>query len=329
MDRYVSTDCPICGKPLFNKDNVVCPTCGAPYHRECFFGNGGECIFPELHESNESWKPPVKEDTKEDFEKSPDLHCSRCGTVNPKNGLFCQVCGNQLNDVSANDNLTNGSNPNYGQTPPSFGGMGGGFIPPGMPLNPFTTPFGGVAPDDVIDEVPAKDLAIFVGRNSHYYLPAFKAISSKKSKVVNWSAFFFQGGFFLYRKMYGTGILLFLLTTLLSIPSTLVLYQNMSTMAELSYNIPIGADTLSNLTIVANLLGLALRLTCGLFANTVYKSHCYSKIKAEKEKNLAEPEYLAALSKKGSVALKLITGLLVAYMVFTVFSMFAMLLMGY
>lgn len=325
MDRYSKIDCPICGKPLSNTDVVVCPICGAPYHRDCFVNEGGNCVFTDLHEKNEEWLAPVKESPEAKFDGNAELRCSRCGTINPPNGLFCQVCGNQLNDTAPN---TEGNNETATrqQPPQTLGGMGG--FPPGMPLNPFTTPFGGVAPDEVIDEVPAKDLAIFVGRNSHYYLPAFKAISNKKAKLINWSAFFFQGGFLLYRKMYVLGIIVFLLTTILSMPYALLLYQTMNINTELSLNIPISIETLTTLNLVCNFLGLVLRFTLGLFANTLYKSSVYSKIKSIKNFDLPETEYFATLTKKGSVALKLVTGLLIGFMVLYIFTMGSALMLG-
>lgn len=319
MDRYSSIDCPICEKPLSGgEDIVVCPTCGAPYHRSCFLSEGS-CVFTELHERGEDWQPPKKE---EKFDGNAELRCSRCGTINPQNGLFCQVCGNQLNDTSPE----NASQP--GQIAPPPFGMGGGFAPPGMPLNPFTTPFGGVSPDEVIDDIPAKDLAVFVGRNSHYYLPRFKDIVTKKSRIINWSAFIFHGGFFIYRKMYGIGIIAILLSVLLSIPNTLILYQTMTATADLAFSMPISFESLRNLNMVCTFLVLALRLGCGLYANTLYKKHAYKKIKKEQEKSLPETEYLALLTKKGSVAIKLVTGLLVGYMVLNIVSMYFMLLMG-
>ena len=88
MDRYASIDCPICNKPLSDGNGiVVCPTCGAPYHYDCF-SQEKHCIFTDLHESGEDWKAPKKEEL---FEENTELRCSRCGTINPHHGLFCQV----------------------------------------------------------------------------------------------------------------------------------------------------------------------------------------------------------------------------------------------
>lgn len=172
MNRYANIDCPACGKPLDDGNAiVVCPTCGAPYHLDCY-KKEGTCLFPELHEKNEAWEAPAKE---EKYDGTAQLRCSRCNTVNPASGIFCEVCGNMLNDKETTADQQS--------RPLNDAGGIGSFIPFGMPLNPYTTPFGGVSPDEDIDDIPAKDLAIFVGRNSHYYLPRFKQLSMTKGKV--------------------------------------------------------------------------------------------------------------------------------------------------
>ncbi len=359
MSRYDSLNCPICGKPLNNGDEiVVCPDCGAPYHRTCF-KEKGVCIFPELHEKGESWQPPKSkaEENQEKYDGGAVLRCSRCGTINPPYGIFCQVCGNQLGNSSDSDHAAFGQNgqfgpdgepippagngsssyspnnpygqPQNGMPRPPFGAPGGP-IPPEIPLNPFTTPFGGVAPDEVISDIPAKDLAIFVNRNSHYFLPRFKQIAQNKSKILNWSAFFFHGGYFLYRKMYGLGILVLLLECLLTVPATLITLQGLSggsstliTSASTS-----SLTAISVISTICYFLELALRFSCGLFANTLYFNHCKKKILQEKAIQRSEDEYYAALSKKGSVATKLITGLLIAYAVLYFVCLYILILSG-
>ena len=62
--------CPVCSKEFENDDDiVVCPKCGAPYHRDCY-SIEGKCIFPDLHRSKQSWK--------EVYDKSLDETTCRC-----------------------------------------------------------------------------------------------------------------------------------------------------------------------------------------------------------------------------------------------------------
>lgn len=323
MNRYANIDCPICAKPLKDNDTiVVCPECGAPYHLECY-KEKGQCIFDELHKNNEDWQPPEVE---EKFDGKASLRCSRCGTINPPHGIFCQVCGNQL----ANQNTTT---PPNNQVPPNMnGGFMGGFYPPtGMPLNPFTTPFGGVAPDDDIDDIPAKEIAIFVGNNSHYFLPKFKQLSNTKGKAksVNWSAFLFTGGYYLYRKMYGIGIVLLILQLLLAIPNTIMLASSLY--SPMVLDLPFDMGMIATVNFITSLISWALRLACAFLTNSIYKKHVFKKIKKIKAttEGQGEEQYLATLRKKGSVAIKLILGLIIAYFTLSILSFFLLTLLGY
>lgn len=312
-NRYDSVNCPLCDKPLADGDVVVCPECGAPYHKECYLKQG-HCIFTELHDKQEYWAPPVLEVAEDGTNnetaglRDEALRCSRCGTVNPVDGIFCQVCGNQLGE----SNKDNAGNPIASQAPPqgSFGGLGG-IVPPGIPLNPYGSPFGGVAPDEEIDGVPAKELAIFVGRNTHYFLPRFKEQSVTKRRVINWPAFLFVGFYYLYRKMYGWGLMLVGLEFLLSIPSFLITWQTLQSAGITS--VTQVDETLYAFANICSLLMLVTRLVFGLFANEFYKKHVYKKISVVKAAAPNEDEYLGQLVKKGSVAVKLMIGIIVGY----------------
>jgi hypothetical protein len=327
MSRYDSIDCPICGKPLDSGEEiVVCPECGAPYHRSCYLEHGS-CVFPDLHEKGEAWEAPNRE---EKYDGNASLRCSRCGTINPPHGIFCEVCGNKLSDSPVPPAGEQTSAPGGWQTPPAgqppFQGGFGGF-PQGMPLNPYTTPFGGVAPDEEIDGIPAKELAIFVGRNSHYFLPRFKELSRTRAKMINWSAFFFHGGYFLYRKMYLPAILVLLFNLLLSVPGTLLMMETMYGSDMLGFSIA-SVSTLTTANLLCSFAELAMRFFCGFLANTLYKGHCQKKITRLKAEFGNTEDYYGILAKKGSVATKLITGILIAYMALNFISLYLLIIFG-
>jgi len=313
MSRYANIDCPVCGKPLDDGSSVVvCPDCGAPYHLECY-KTSGECIFGDLHEKNEDWIPPKKE---LEFNPQDEFRCSRCGAVNPSDGVSCEVCGNQLGDKTPQPN-------------PELPRMGGGFIPRNLPLNPFTTPFGGVSPDEEIDGVPSKELAIFVGQNSHYFLPRFKILNKTRAMLVNWAAFLFMGVYFLYRKMYVLGIVIILSSLLLSIPGALALIASANSVASLNTS-TLDVDLLAKFSTIASFIGAILRVFCGLFANKIYHKHVMKKIAKIKQnpKSKNKEEYYSMLKKQGSVDTKLITALIMAYSIAIFLMVFAALFLG-
>ena len=96
--------CPVCSKEFENDDDiVVCPKCGAPYHRECYAVNG-KCIFPDLHKSKQSWKEAYDKSendyTENDYtENDTDtVICPKCGEKNDKNSPVCRNCNKILDE---------------------------------------------------------------------------------------------------------------------------------------------------------------------------------------------------------------------------------------
>ncbi len=200
MFKYKGVHCPHCGKEFKEDDSIlICPECGAPYHQHCI-QELGACMFGELHAKGESWQPPksAAEEAEERCDGMASRRCSRCGTVNNPDKLFCEVCGTPLNQ----ENEKEQPNPTASQPFQQFqGGMPGVHQ---IPYNPYTTPFGGLGAEETVDGVPVKDLALFVGQNPHYYLPKFKEMSvQKKAASWNWSAFFLDSIYLFYRKMWG------------------------------------------------------------------------------------------------------------------------------
>lgn len=321
-DKYKSINCPICDKSLENSDVVVCPDCGAPYHRNCYLQEK-QCIFPELHASGNDWKAPksmLEGDTANSVpvEKLENTinSCTRCGTVNPPQGVFCQICGNKLPEKPTtidnqetfpreNDFPQDKFEPSKNYTPPD-----------GIPLNSIMNPLGGLTPDETIDDVPVKELAVFVGRGSHYYLPKFKELSQNRGKSLNLGAFIFTGGFFLYRKMFMLGLLFCGFDILFSIPSSILLYEQMTSQMISGTQLIASNQSVTNLESICSMLILVLRCVCGFFANNLYKNHVFKKIKEIKSTNLQESEYFKTLAKQGSVAMLLIRLLVGFYVTF-------------
>jgi len=292
MGKYHGVDCPICHEPIEDGRMIaICPDCGAPYHKECV-EKTGVCLYEDtLHAEHKSWHPP------RDPRFEPDDHrrCSRCGTQNPIGTLFCVVCGTPLNRPETEEGA---GGDRSSQTPemaqrPLFQ----------MPYDPQNTPFGGVHPDEEIDGIAARDWAIFVGANTPYFLPKFRKMAQKGSRMTfNFSAFFFGAYYFLFRKMYLWGVLLLILQTLLQLPASFV-HVNAVLQENMQMVMPMFAtEQMIALARVGNWLTLILQFIIGFFANRWYMLHAKGKINALKEKKLPDDEYRFLLMKKGSIA---------------------------
>ncbi len=353
MSRFVGNECPICNKKFTDKDDIVaCPECGTPYHRECIKQNGNTCVMNNLHETHTFWKSK-QEEKEEFAKRMVEAEgagnvCPRCGTVNGTQDTLCKICGSVLapvaqktqdttnppqdtinppQDIQHNPYQTKGADiPPFGADPKS------GFepnqhynrpnindtdnqnqLPPGfMPYNPYTTPFGGLNPDELIDGVAVKDLAVFIGRGSDQYLIKFK-IMGRSVMTLNLAAFFFNGLFFLYRKMYGLGTLVLLSFVVLSVPGMLISLNNMILSVLPSKALPINVDNLATIASVFSVLRLSVMFFSGMMANRIYRSHCISKVKSIKSLKLNEREYYATLNKRGGVNMNIIILLLAVY----------------
>ena len=284
MMDYIGIPCPVCGKKFEKGDDiVVCPECGAPHHRDCYEKNHG-CANAVNHASGKEWAPPEPEH-KEDYDGTKELRCPKCNTLNPYDGIFCQVCGTRLENYTSRHSETR---ENTGPTP----------IPP----NPFTTPYGGISPDETMEDIPVKDIVLYVGENSFYFLPFFKEFSQgRRSFSWNWSAFIFHFFYFFFRKMWLPGILLLLFDLIVSVPSILV---NWSTFAQMGLLEPLkysfDLDLLYNVSMVLGWLSLAVRFVMAGFANRIYYSRVVTKVKQLRSQTFpSEAAYVGELTRQG------------------------------
>lgn len=347
---YTGLKCPVCGKPFTSEDDiVVCPECGAPYHRACY-QQAGHCVFEEKHGTPDAWKPP-EEAPKDEEEKA----CPRCGKKNARDALFCDQCGQPLSGAEANEPPQAGYAP-YGNTPnagPSpYQNPGASNPPPyqnpGVPNTPYNGPYpfafdpmGGVGKDELLgDGVTAEDAAKFVQTNPQYYIPTFFNMKRYHRSRFNFSAFLFSGGWMLYRKQYKWGAILTGIMALIYVLSTFVSYHFaspiiMDLMQQVGVDINAAYPTMEQsvqfmsllmqqaplqifLVWVPSLLSLirfVIMLFVGFNGNRMYMNHCIRRISAIREQNPAPEDYTVRLQLHGGVNTSLAIFLLICYMI--------------
>ena len=85
MPKYYGCPCEGCGKPLTLQDDiVVCPDCGAPYHRTCY-EKMGLCIHAPAHGAGYEWKFP--------YQDAQLRTCPACGERTLRSEERCRCCG--------------------------------------------------------------------------------------------------------------------------------------------------------------------------------------------------------------------------------------------
>ncbi len=208
---FTKKSCPVCTKRFTDGDDiVVCPKCGAPYHRECYETKGA-CIFSDLHKKGEAWHDENEEPDIESAEEADDnsIVCRRCGHKNSKDSIVCERCGDFLTDSynsPFDDEETDEDDPLRMASPV--------FRTKKYHIDDIRDFAVGIKRDEDFEGVTGEELMTYVGSNELYYGPIFSSIKKRNISRYNFSTFLFQGVWYFYRKQYLMGIIISLLTVL-------------------------------------------------------------------------------------------------------------------
>ena len=351
---YTGLKCPVCGKPFTSEDDiVVCPECGAPYHRACY-QEAGHCIFEAQHGTPDAWKPPQQEPSAETATEGKI--CPRCGKKNVQTALFCDQCGQPLGE-NAQEAPPNAYAP-YGpasagappyQNPGAPNGSAPPYQNPGTPNAPYpgqpypfaVDPMGGVHPEEPLaDGVTAGDAAKFVQTNPQYYVPVFINMKRYHKGRFNFAAFLFSGGWMLYRKQYKWGTILTGLMALVYLLSTFISYRFstpiiVDLMQQVGVDLNAAYPTMEQsvqfmgllmqqapwqifMVWVPSLLSLVhfgIMLFAGFNGNRMYMNHCIRRIGSIRAENPDPADCAVRMHVHGGVNTSLAICLLICYMI--------------
>ncbi len=295
-EKRKNSQCQICRSYLFADDDVViCPTCGAPHHRDCW-QTVGHCGAQDTHGTDNQYDKVQKmksESEEQQEDGNIEQKCGFCGRTSKNEGApFCPYCGQPYK--------------NHGSHHPPF-------VVNGTSIN--FDPLGGVQKGTKIEGVDAEDIATFVGNNSGRYVNKFKTLNKGNKNSWNWLAFLFPSAFCLSRKMYSNGILFLIV----SIAANLCFVPFNNTLASLGdiermtreQLVSLATENMSAFTpliwimcAVGTVLFILPHIICGLRGDWMYRTHALSKIKTIKE-NKEINDYNTELKTKGSVSLGL------------------------
>ncbi len=297
MDRYLGSKCPYCEKEFQPGDDVVvCPDCGTPYHRSCWKERGA-CAYQGRHGSYE-WKPelPFHAVVPQDAETA---YCPNCGAPVAPDAKFCPSCGTTFGQTSS------AGQPSFfgGSYAGEAGAPGTAAFPPNVRV---------FSEEEPIGDFHAKEYATFVGKNQRYFLPRFKLFSEGRHNSFNIAAFLFGYLYLFYRKMYGLGAIVLLLTVLLDLPSLAASYAdfqqaliNAGALSGAVFSIP-GNQLLSSLSMVGSILLWCVKAGLLVFADRYYFHFSTAKIHSLKEAYPESGMYEAGLLRKGGTSVALV-----------------------
>lgn len=324
---FTKKSCPVCSIRFKEDDDiVVCPKCGAPYHRDCY-DIKGKCIFPELHKNKETWHSDDEEPETEETPESVFIICRHCGHRNSKDNIVCEQCGDFLTGPTKvipnyfgssfdDEEIHDGDDPML--IPPIFN-MRNIQI---SDLKEFAV---GVKKDEDFDGVTGEELLTYVGTNELYYGPVFSSIKHRDTSRFNIATLFFQGIWYFYRKQYVKGIFVGILTFIPAIveyicswffgtgelwkQATEAITESSKAASYREYIdwIMTNCDTLHGvlmlLPYLLSLIVLVLTIIFACNANRNYYKHAIKKIKAikEKHKDKDKKEILDIIREKGGI----------------------------
>jgi len=315
--NYSGYNCPVCGKEFGeNEDIVVCPVCGAPHHRECYKKIGG-CALEANHAKGISWEDytrgqaagrqqPPRSSAGPGPAAGEMRRCPSCGSINPPDGVFCQVCGTMLGRPA-------GSGP-AGQAAAGQGGQR--QSPPGYypGQTAYMPPYAGMNPDDRLGEATVKEVATYVGPSSAFYLSRFRLSVNSNNRNMSfcWSAFLFSFLYFFYRKVNRVAVPLLVIFLITMVPTFVYSYEYMRELVAqyttVTFPLPvISTPTLDKLAIIANVFRLVqfgVAAAMGFTGHKLYLRDINRKIAAVKTRVPAASteEYIRALSRQGGVS---------------------------
>lgn len=288
--EFTKYTCPVCNEQFKSGDDiVVCPECGAPHHRECY-EKTEHCFFEDKHSDNFSFEELNSESETEDSDNSAEdnnetVVCPVCFHKNAKGEKVCSRCGSELENSKAESTEQRNSGQSFNQNSMPPFGFGASGVPPFDPLAGIDSK------EEIGDGINAGETAKFVGKNTQYFSIVFFRLKNLNKSKFSFSAFLFSGIYFLYRKMYGIGLIFSLIMIATDVLSTYILlspewasYVNeITTNGATVFTSDLQSSLFFLLTSLLIYFPFILRLLSGIFANRWYYKHSMKKIKVIKD----------------------------------------------
>ena len=283
MIDYRGHRCVSCHKEFAEGDDVVvCPECGAPYHRDCYAAEG-RCVFSARHGAGFEYELP---ESARVHEKGKVFVCPACRNENPPGALFCEQCGRPLRPGTAPPMQE--AMPRYAQPQPGLSGADANDETQYVQPNVMTQ----LHLAKEYDGVDTKDWMRYIGNSAPYYLYQFQRMNESGRKVsVCWSALLFPEFYFFYRKMWGWGALALAVTLIVSVPPLL------SVMAALGLPLALSTHTLEILASLCGVLNWGVRIAAGLFSFYLFRQNAGKRLRAMREESADDSVYQEEIAR--------------------------------
>ncbi len=260
-ENFIDEKCPICSEPFAeDSDIVVCPECGAPYHRECYLKEG-KCLFSEQHGEFE-WQSR-KDKLREHF---LNIEQANMEAEDAENAEEENDSEDEFEEFSIEEEIRR--HENYEDFKAA--------------VDKHVEKMSGRIPER--NGVNGDDIAQYVGKNAMYYLPVFLDIVLH-NKIVkpNFAAFLFSPFHCFYRHMNLFG-------TLITIAIAMVYELRLLIAGTLSTSPDVSVDGAQTIVMIM-CAGIVVLMVCMLlFFNILYLRTTIKRIARIKRDSLSKEE---------------------------------------
>ena len=281
MPKYYGCPCEGCGKPLTLQDDiVVCPDCGAPYHRTCY-EKMGLCIHAPAHGAGYEWKFP--------YQDAQLRTCPTCGERTLRSENVCRCCGAALPPETEADEQLNDRKAAQDEQHGGFDYERFYRQYEQQTMDPLhrnlQAAFG---KDELIDGIPSSDWMTYIGTAAPAYLNDYSRMQLQHTKIsLSFSA-------------------------LLFVPTLLQMMQ----ITGSSLSLGLSDSTYVVLGRVVSLASFALMLVRGMFAKWFYRKSAAEHIRRIRAEFPDDAQRSVVLSAQGGVSWGAVLGSLLLLMVF-------------
>ena len=176
MPKYYGCPCEGCGEPLTLKDDiVVCPDCGAPYHRTCY-EKLGRCIHSPAHAAGYEWHFP--------YQDAELRTCPSCGERTLRSEEICRCCGAALPPETEADEQLNDRKAAQDEQHGGFDYERFYRQYEQQTMDPLhrnlQAAFG---KDELIDGIPSSDWMTYIGTAAPAYLNDYSRMQLQHTKI--------------------------------------------------------------------------------------------------------------------------------------------------
>lgn len=305
MPKYYGCPCEGCGKPLTLQDDiVVCPDCGAPYHRDCY-EKLGRCIHASAHAAGYEWKFP--------YQESELCTCPACGERTLRSESVCRCCGAALPPEGAQEPADRADSDEHSEEF-DYSTFYRQFQETGAPqVDPLRQTYqAAFGKEEVMDGIPCKDWADFIGPASPAYLSAYCRMQLSHTKTsMSFSAMLFGPFYFFYRKAWKPAFAFLAAELVLALPTFIDLLQ----VTDSSLAPGLSTSTLLTLSRVCSVLSFLLMIVRGLYGKWLYRQSAAEKIRRIRAEFPDAAQRKAVLCAQGGTSWAAVLGCLVLLMV--------------